>query len=51
MGEIGIAYMILTRKPEGNSPLQRLELKQEDNIKSYLNNVFFADWLISLRNG
>jgi len=39
MGEKGVAYGDLVRKPEGKRPLGRLRHRREDNIKMDLQEV------------
>jgi hypothetical protein len=53
MREVRGAYNILVGRPEGRRPLGRIRRRWEDNIKIYLREIGFGDWieLIWLRIG
>jgi DNA mismatch repair protein MutH len=48
MGEGGVVYRVLARKPEGKTPLWRPRRKREDNIKADLHEVGCGvmDWIV-----
>jgi transposase len=47
MGELGNAYRILVRKPEGKRPLGRPRRRRVDNSEMYLRDIGWdgTDWI------
>jgi hypothetical protein len=45
MGEKRNAYKLLMGKPEGKRPLERSRRRWVDNIKIYLGDVGWGDWI------